>query len=66
MIEINLNGKIMVLYQLFSSKSILQEYKIMTALSLVVLIIHSPDIQIVWLQRKKNIIGNNKHIKRLP
>lgn len=30
------------------------------------LIIHSPDIQIVWLQRKKNIIGNNKHIKRLP
>lgn len=56
----------MVLYQLFSSKSILQEYKIMTALSLVVLIIHSPDIQIVWLQRKKNIIGNNKHIKRLP
>lgn len=47
MIEINLNGKIMVLYQLFSSKSILQEYKIMTALSLVVLIIHSPDIQIV-------------------
>lgn len=66
MIEIKLNGKIMVLYQLFSSKSILQEYKIMTALSLVVLIIHSPDIQIVWLQRKKNIIGNNKHIKRLP
>lgn len=66
MIEINLNGKIMVLYQLFSSKSILQEYKIMTALSYVVLIIHSPDIQIVWLQRKKNIIGNNKHIKRLP
>lgn len=64
MIEIKLNGKIMVLYQLFSSKSILQEYKIMTALSLVVLIIHSPDIQIVWLQRKKNIIGNNKHIKR--
>lgn len=47
MIEIKLNGKIMVLYQLFSSKSILQEYKIMTALSLVVLIIHSPDIQIV-------------------
>lgn len=47
MIEIKLNGKIMVLYQLFSSKSILQEYKIMTALSYVVLIIHSPDIQIV-------------------
>lgn len=66
MIEINLNGKIMVLYQLFSSKSILQEYKIMTALSYVFFNNTQSWYPNCMITKKKNIIGNNKHIKRLP